>query len=328
MVCAVTIASAAFLVLKTIWVVISNTRCLQESATTASIVEGQEGNVKDTGKLRRLIESLGEEKDAFERRMKLYAITTCAYLLTSETASCPDDLIDLVASMLQDEEKGIKIQVLNTLRAFAKHKTKREKMQEYVPPVTELMTSVWDSELHVATLKLLNKLPLRSSCFPLLRKSIPCIMKILQSQCSQAQIEAARLLIRLSRKEELLYDVLNCQVFPDFLNLFNTSLPADMTREMLHLLQTLCAGCSSPIYQALSWTYNDDSLCEALFGEVSHLADNLLSLIMHTDEDVQIEVSKIIVTLQHSKSLRAFQLRRDSSATSTSLLPTAPNNCS
>ena len=124
----------------------------------------------------------------------------------------------------------------------------------------ELISTIWDSELHIAGLRLLNNFPLPDFVHPQLRRVMPALMEILQSDyilaqvpedggpgpdplpgpgttprgrsrdschpCSgpsafshvalcSVQVQAIRLLSSLAQKNDLLYDILNCQVRED-----------------------------------------------------------------------------------------------------------------
>ena len=132
-------------------------------------------------------------------------------------------------------------------------------LQEHSIKVLELISTIWDTELHIAGLRLLNNLPLPDYVHPQLRRVMPALMEILQSDyilaqvpedhgqspalltspstvlrgrsrglclpCSGPdspafscftlsfiQVQAVRLLSYLAQKNDLLYDILNCQV--------------------------------------------------------------------------------------------------------------------
>ncbi|MBW04864.1 Armadillo repeat-containing protein 12, partial [Eschrichtius robustus] len=84
--------------------------------------------------------------------------------------------------------------------------------EEHSIKVLELISTIWDSELHIAGLRLLNNLPLPDFAHPQLRRVMPALMEILQSDYILAQVQAAQLLSNLVQKNDLLYDILNCQV--------------------------------------------------------------------------------------------------------------------
>lgn len=60
--------------------------------------------------------------------------------------------------------------------------------QEHSIKVLELMATIWDSELHIASLRLLNNLPLPDFAHPQLRRVMPALMEILQSDYILAQV--------------------------------------------------------------------------------------------------------------------------------------------
>lgn len=88
------------------------------------------------------------------------------------------------------------------------------------------------------------------------------------------------------------------QVHPAFLNLFQCCRPGNLLFEILVFAERLSEGRNSAHYRAVKWHYNEQSLHEALFGADSRLADRLLALVIHPEEDVQIQACKVIVTLQ------------------------------
>ena len=52
----------------------------------------------------------------------------------------------------------------------------------------ELISTIWDSELHIAGLRLLNNFPLPDFVHPQLRRVMPALMEILQSDYILAQV--------------------------------------------------------------------------------------------------------------------------------------------
>ncbi|XP_073080912.1 armadillo repeat-containing protein 12 isoform X6 [Manis javanica] len=216
----------------------------------------------------------------------------------SQASACTTDDIGLVGSMLDDKDNSVKIQALNALKALSGIRKFRLKIQEHSIKVLELISTIWDSELHVAGLRLLNNLPLPDFVHPQLRRVMPALMEILQSDYILAQVQAIRLLSCLAQKNDLLYDILNCQVHSNFLNLLQCTQPGSLLFEILVFAERLSEGRNSPHYCAVRWRYSEQSLHEALFGEDSRLADRLLALVIHPEEDVQIQACRVIVSLQ------------------------------
>ncbi|XP_053078877.1 armadillo repeat-containing protein 12 isoform X3 [Acinonyx jubatus] len=229
-------------------------RALPQEAPTpeASSVGGPKGlaiererHGRDSGELRRLLNSLECKQDEYAKSMILHSITRCVYLLEAEASACTTDDIALVGSMLDDKDNSVKIQALNTLKAFSGIRKFRLKVQ----------------------------------------------------------VQAIRLLSYLAQKNDLLYDILNCQVHANFLNLFQSTQPGSLLFEVLVFAERLSEGRNSPHYRAVKWHYNEQSLHEALFGDESRLADRLLALVIHPEEEVQIQACKVIVSLQCSQDV-------------------------
>ncbi|XP_062450782.1 armadillo repeat-containing protein 12 [Rhea pennata] len=255
----------------------------------------------ESRELRKLLAALGQRQDDYSKSVVLNSITRCVYLLEAEAAACTYEDIRLVASCLDERDKEVKIQALNALKAFSGIRKFRIKIQEYVPKILELVTSTWDAEMHVAGLRLLNGLPLPEHSHPLLRRAAPALVDFLQTDGPLAQVQVLKLLVKMAQKEDLLYDVLNCQVQPDFLRLLHASQPGGLLREALVLVETLHEGCLSPAYRAARREYNEQSLHQALFGEDSRLADHLLAVFVHPEEEVQLQACKVILSLQLGK---------------------------
>lgn len=258
----------------------------------------REQHGRDSGEIRRLLNSLECKQDEYAKSMILHSITRCVYLLEAEASACTTDDIGLVGSMLDDKDNSVKIQALNALKALSGIRKFRLKIQEHSIKVLELISTIWDSELHVAGLRLLNNLPLPDFVHPQLRRVMPALMEILQSDYILAQVQAIRLLSCLAQKNDLLYDILNCQVHSNFLNLLQCTQPGSLLFEILVFAERLSEGRNSPHYCAVRWRYSEQSLHEALFGEDSRLADRLLALVIHPEEDVQIQACRVIVSLQ------------------------------
>lgn len=89
----------------------------------------------------------------------------------------------------------------------------------------------------------------------------------------------------------------------NFLNLFQATQPGSLLFEVLVFAERLSEGRNTPHYRAVKWHYNEQSLHEALFGDESRLADRLLALVIHPEEEVQIQACKVIVSLQCPKDV-------------------------
>ncbi|XP_037698593.1 armadillo repeat-containing protein 12 isoform X1 [Choloepus didactylus] len=326
--------------------------CTTSPICIARLAIERERHGRDSGELRRLLNSLECKQDEYTKSMILHSITRCVYLLEAEASACTADDISLVSSMLDDKDNSVKIQALNTLKAFSSIRKFRLIIQEHSIKVLELISTIWDSELHIASLRLLNNLTLPDFVHPQLRRVMPALMEILQSDyilaqvpkdrgqgstplaspgssiwkeeqrfassllrprlagplcfiLSSIQVQAIRLLSHLAQKNDLLYDILNCQVHSNFLCLFQSTQPGSLLFEVLVFAERLSEGRNSPHYRAVKWHYNEQSLHEALFGDESRLADRLLSLVIHPEEEVQIQACKVIVSLQWPPDLGA-----------------------
>nr|XP_003923237.1 armadillo repeat-containing protein 12 isoform X3 [Saimiri boliviensis boliviensis] len=269
--------------------------CSNSPICIARLAVERERHGRDSGELRRLLNSLECKQDEYAKSMILHSITRCVYLLEAEASACTTDDIVLVGYMLDDRDNSVKTQALNTLKAFSGIRKFRLKIQEHAIKVLELISTIWDTELHVAGLRLLNNLPLPDYVHPQLRRVMPALMEILQSDYILAQVQAVRLLSYLAQKNDLLYDILNCQ----------PTQPGSILYEVLVFAERLSEGRNAPHYRAVKWHYNEQSLHESLFGEESRLADRLLALVIHPEEDVQIQACKVIVSLQYPQDLRA-----------------------
>ncbi|XP_040391684.1 armadillo repeat-containing protein 12 isoform X1 [Cygnus olor] len=158
-----------------------------------------------------LLEMLRAQQDGRSRSAILRSITHCVYLMDAKNPTCSPEHVQLVASCLDDHNRDTKIQALNTLRAFATRSLFTAQVQDYYPKILDLVISSRDTEVQVAALRLLNALPVPPNIEPLLRRTVPNLLGFLQWDNYTIQLQVLRLLITLSRKEELLPDILNCQ---------------------------------------------------------------------------------------------------------------------
>ncbi|XP_042317357.1 armadillo repeat-containing protein 12-like [Sceloporus undulatus] len=253
------------------------------------------------GELRRLLQALTANLDDDSKRTTLHNITQYIYLRESEANSCTNDDIKLIASFLDDGDKATKTEALNALKAFTIIWRFKIKIQEYVPKIAELVTSNWDTNLQVAGLRLLNGLHIPDNTHSLLRNLLPHFFDILLMANTLAKVQVLRFLSTLAQEEDLLYDIMNCRAPPEFLSLFQPSLPGNLLCELLIFVERLSAGRLSPQYQSVQWQYNDNSLHEVIFGDTSRLSDRLLALIIHPEEEVQAQACKVILSLRLNK---------------------------
>lgn len=244
-----------------------------------------------------LLEMLRAQQDGRSRSAILRSITRCVYLMDAKNPTCSPEHIQLVASCLDDHNGDTKIQALNTLRAFATRSLFTAQVQDFYPKILDLVISSRDTEVQVAALRLLNALPVPPNIEPLLRRAVPNLLGFLQWDNYAIQLQVLRLLIALSRKEELLPDILNCQVRPEFLSLMNNSQPGKLLCEMLLLVEVLHGGCAKPRRPSKSPKSGSCSLYEVLFGENSHLDEHLLVMFVHPEERVQLQACKLIMSL-------------------------------
>uniref|UniRef100_A0ACB8F503 Uncharacterized protein n=1 Tax=Sphaerodactylus townsendi TaxID=933632 RepID=A0ACB8F503_9SAUR len=263
------------------------------------------------GELKRTLQSLKPNLDGSTKKVALHTITQCIFLKESEANSCSYDDIKLVASFLDDPDEVIKIEALNALNAFTtiwkfKVKIQAEEQellleQEYVPKITELVVNNWNGNLHFAGLRLVNGLDITEQTHPTLSKLIPNFMDILLMSDALAKVQVLKLLSTMAQKEDMLFSILNCQVPAEFLSHFQPSLPGNLLYEMLVFVERLNEGRLTPQYQSMHKQYKSLSLHEILFGENSRLSDNLLALIIHPEEEVQVQACKVTLSLRLNK---------------------------
>ncbi|XP_040391686.1 armadillo repeat-containing protein 12 isoform X3 [Cygnus olor] len=232
-----------------------------------------------------LLEMLRAQQDGRSRSAILRSITHCVYLMDAKNPTCSPEHVQLVASCLDDHNRDTKIQALNTLRAFATRSLFTAQVQDYYPKILDLVISSRDTEVQVAALRLLNALPVPPNIEPLLRRTVPNLLGFLQWDNYTIQLQVLRLLITLSRKEELLPDILNCQ-------------PGKLLCEMLLLVEVLHGGCAKSRRPSKSPKSGSCSLYEVLFGENSHLDKHLLVMFVHPEERVQLQACKLIMSLR------------------------------
>nr|XP_056700788.1 armadillo repeat-containing protein 12-like [Euleptes europaea] len=253
------------------------------------------------GELRRTLQSLKPNLDGSSKKVALHTITQCVLLKESEASTCTYDDIKLVAEFLDDADTVIKTEALNALKAFTSIWKFKIKIQEYVPKIFELVVSDWNGNLHTAGLRLVNGLHITEDTHPMLRRLLRNFMDILLMSDILAKVQVLKLLTTMAQKEDLLFDIMNCQVPPEFLTLFQPSLPGNLLYEMLVFVERLSEGRLTPQYQSMHRSYHNLSLHNIIFGENSRLSDHLLALIIHPEEEVQIQACKVILSLRLSK---------------------------
>uniref|UniRef100_G3UMY2 Armadillo repeat containing 12 n=1 Tax=Loxodonta africana TaxID=9785 RepID=G3UMY2_LOXAF len=280
--------------------------CTNSPICIARLAIERERHGRDSGELRRLFNSLECKQDEYAKSMILHSITRCVYLLEAEASACTVDDIRLVGYMLDDEDNSVKIQALNTLKAFSGIRKFRLKIQfnpfrlkKTKPKLfLDLQVSLWQMVYlsHVKT----NTFP-----HPVLRFVLVLLLSIVESLVILATDLKLRLIGKLRSNFIPIFLPSPLQVQSNFLTLFQSTQPGSLLFEVLLFAERLSEGRNSPHYRAVKWHYNEQSLHEALFGDESRLADRLLALVIHPEEEVQIQACKVIVSLQCPQDLRA-----------------------
>ncbi|KAH0618767.1 hypothetical protein JD844_018230, partial [Phrynosoma platyrhinos] len=195
------------------------------------------------------------------------------YPIPSARVNVPGELRRLLQALTPNLDDDSKRTTLHNITQYIYLK----ESEEYVPKIAELVTSNWDTNLQVAGLRLLNGLHIPDNTHSLLRKLLPNFFDILLMANTLAKAP------------------------PEFLSLFQPSLPGNLLSELLIFVERLSAGRLSPQYQSVQWQYNDNSLHEVIFGDNSRLSDRLLALIIHPEEEVQAQACKVILSLRLNK---------------------------
>ncbi|XP_060087524.1 armadillo repeat-containing protein 12-like [Heteronotia binoei] len=253
------------------------------------------------GELRRTLQSLTPNLDGSSKKAALHTIIQCIFLKESEASSCSYDDIKLVASFLDDPDNAVKTEALNALKAFTSIWKFKIKIQEYIPKITELVVRNRDGNLQAAGLRLMNGLDISNRAYIILKRLLPDFMDILLMADTSAKVQVLKLLSTMAQKEDLLYDILNSQAKPEFLSLFQPSLPENLLYEMLVFVEQLNERRLAPEYQSIHWQYNNLSLHNIIFGENSRLSDRLIALIIHPEEEVQVQACKVVFSLHLNK---------------------------
>uniref|UniRef100_A0A4X2KYH6 Armadillo repeat containing 12 n=1 Tax=Vombatus ursinus TaxID=29139 RepID=A0A4X2KYH6_VOMUR len=107
----------------------SRSSCPTSPVCIARLAIERERHGKDSGELRRLLNSLENKQDEYSKGMILHSITRCVYLLEAEACTCTFEDIRLVGCLLDDKDNGVKIQALNALKAFSGIRKFRLKIQ-------------------------------------------------------------------------------------------------------------------------------------------------------------------------------------------------------
>lgn len=88
------------------------------------------------------------------------------------------------------------------------------------------------------------------------------------------------------------------KVHAEFMRHFQPSQPGNLLFELLVFVERLSGGRLTPHYRSVDWQYNELSLHEVLFGKGSRLSNCLLALIIHPEEQVQLQACRAIFKLQ------------------------------
>ncbi|OBS83738.1 hypothetical protein A6R68_22253, partial [Neotoma lepida] len=122
--------------------------CSNSPICIARLAIERERQGRDSGEIRRLLNSLECKHDEYTKSMILHSITRCVYLLEAEASACTTDDISLVGEMLDDKDNSVKIQALNALKAFSGIRKFRLKIQVSLDRVHRMFPGAGSFDLH------------------------------------------------------------------------------------------------------------------------------------------------------------------------------------
>ncbi|CAL8263898.1 unnamed protein product [Merluccius merluccius] len=202
--------------------------------------------------------------------------------------------LPIIASFLSDPVADVRLQTLNALNNLSMNIINQDVLKFHVPQVLELIeTSLVNSDLQLAALRLLTNMSAADVCHHLLRDSITLLLSLLVVSSQALQIQALKVLVNLSSNPDMMDDIVQAQVPASVVLLFDLRTAPAVLQRLLAFAGNLKAWTPSS-QVATELRSRQDCLYRVLLDPSSQLHSRLLSLLSHPDEEVRADVANVL----------------------------------
>lgn len=204
------------------------------------------------------------------------------------------DGIAIITGFLSDLAPEVRVQSLNALNNLSMNIQNQEQLKVYVPKVLELIeTSPVNCELQLSALRLLTNLSVTDKHQHLLKESIKLLLSLLVVGNEALQVQALKVLVNLSSNPDMMDDIVQVQAPASLLLLFDRRTVPPVLLRLLTFVGNLRSWRPSA-QVAHELRQKQDSLYRLLLDESSQLHSRVLPLLSHPDEEIRLQVARVL----------------------------------
>ncbi|KAJ8262079.1 hypothetical protein GJAV_G00161940 [Gymnothorax javanicus] len=200
-----------------------------------------------------------------------------------------------IAGLLSDPLPVIRVHCLNALNNLSMNVRNQAQLKVYVPEVLELIEmSPMNSDLQLASLRLLTNMSVSSFHQHLMKNSITLFLSLLVVSNEEMQIQVLKVLVNLSANPDMMEDLVRAQAPASLVLLFDSRTNVPVLLRLLTFVGNLQTWTpSAQVAEALC--RSSDSLYRVLLAPPSQLHHRLPLLLSHPDEQVRTQAARLVV---------------------------------
>lgn len=241
-----------------------------------------------------LLSLLQSSPNPEERRKVLVTLGNAAAFTVNQDLLREFGGLHIIANFLSDPSPDIRVQTLNALNNLSMNIRNQEQLKIYIPSVMQLIEmSPVNSDLQLAALRLLTNLSVTDNHQHLMKTSITLLLSLLVVSNEVLQIQVLKVLVNLSSNPDLMDDIVQAQAPASLILLFDSCTSTSVLLRLLVFVGNLRAWRPS-MQVAEALRRKQDSLYCVLMDGSSQLHHKLPLLVSHPDEEVKVQVAKLL----------------------------------
>ncbi|XP_048015025.1 armadillo repeat-containing protein 10 [Megalobrama amblycephala] len=275
--------------------VVSKSDNLDPSAETeSSDIHSKSAASLEPRHLSMLLSLLQSSPNPEERRNVLVTLGNAAAFTVNQDLLREFGGLHIIAGFLSDPSSEIRVQTLNALNNLSMNIRNQEQLKIYIPSVMQLIEmSPVNSDLQLAALRLLTNLSVTDNHQHLMKNSITLLLSLLVVSNEVLQIQVLKVLVNLSSNPDLMDDIVQAQAPASLILLFDSCTSTSVLLRLLFFVGNLRAWRpSAQVAEALRT--RQDSLYCVLLDSSSQLHRKLPLLLSHPDEEVKMQVARLL----------------------------------
>nr|XP_004652948.1 armadillo repeat-containing protein 10 [Jaculus jaculus] len=268
-------------------------RRLRPSRSAEDLTDGSHDEVLNAEQLEKLLYLLESTEDPVIIEKALVTLGNNAAFSANQAIIRELGGIPIVGNKINSPNDSIKEKALNALNNLSVNVENQIKIKIYVNQVCEdVISDTPNSAVQLAGLRLLTNMTVTNDHQHMLSNYITDLFHLLLSGNGSTKVQVLKLLLNLSENPAMTEGLLNAQVDPSFLSLYDGQMAKEILLRVLTLFQNIKNCLQMEGHGANQPSFAKGSLFFLLYGE--ECAQKMRALVYHHDEDVKEKVVTII----------------------------------